>query len=126
MQVLLFRFRALEFSHARLDQVRDRLGVDERSPTMSAVRESLEGIFKRWSRAPDAPAFAEQRSQLANHTEDLREELDRLAERKGVDENLELLLWAELGSVRGLVEGTGVLQDALLDIRWDQWKMERF
>jgi len=126
MQVLLFRFRALELSHERLGEVRVRLGVEGVSPAVSAVRESLERVFTRWARAPGTPALDEERGRLAELTDELRAELDALAQSEGMDEDLELFVWAELGSVRGLIEVAGELQDALLDIRWEQWAVERF
>jgi len=126
MQVLLFRFRALEITSERLARVRDRLGVGGWGPAVSAVRESLERVFDRWSRSPGTPALEEEREKLAVHTDALRGKLDALAGRQDLDEDLELLVWADLGGIRGLIAAVAALQEALLDIRWEQWEVERF
>ena len=111
VQLITFRLQALERS------VGQRVEIP---PVLAELRETLATIFARWSRSPAAPAMEEQRANLERLSVALRDELDRIGDEAQRE------FWAVVGSLRGLIETMTETQNAMRDIRWDEWAVARF
>jgi hypothetical protein len=115
VQLITFRLQALDHAFERFVA-----GCVEIPGTLAVLRETLATVFSQWVRSPGTPALAEQRATLERQSLALRDELDRIGDEAQSDD------WAVIGGLRGLVEAMAETQDAMRDIRWDEWAVARF
>ncbi|MHC5053025.1 MAG: FUSC family protein [Planctomycetota bacterium] len=121
MQVLILRLQALERAFHRSADHPVEVGR-----SLTELRVTLEGVFRQWARAAGIPALDEQRATLDRLSRALRDELDQLVESDRFDEEALRDFWAVLGGLRGLMETMAEIQNAMREIRWEQWAVARF
>jgi uncharacterized membrane protein YccC len=121
LQELILRLQALERAFQRSAAHPVEVGRP-----LTELRVTLEGVFRHWSRSAAIPALDEQRATLVKLSGELRDELDGLVESDRFDEEALRDFWAVLGGLRGLMETMVDMQDAMQEIRWEQWAVARF
>jgi uncharacterized membrane protein YccC len=121
LQSIIFRLQALERAFDRSAEHPVEVGRP-----LTELRETLESVFARWSRSAGVPALDEEHETLERLSRELRGELDQLVESDRFDEEALRDFWAVLGGLRGLMETMAETQDAMREIRWEQWAVARF
>jgi urease accessory protein len=98
------------------------------SPLRKEIRERIQRVFKNWARFKQTDALENERAAIQEMARDLEARLDALGE-KGTDltdEEGPEVLYAFMGTVRGLLQAMVETQKAVGQINWGQWAAARF
>jgi uncharacterized membrane protein YccC len=127
LQEIVYRLQALEIAYDRV--AGDHPGLLETlSPLRKEMRERIQRVFKSWARFKQTDALEDERAALKEMARDLETRLDAPEEGETdlTDEEGPEVLYALMGTVRGLLQAMVETQKAVGQINWTQWAASRF
>jgi hypothetical protein len=127
LQEMVYRIEALEIAYERVvAQCPDKL--EALSPLRKEMRERFQRVFKGWARFKQTDAIEDERAAILELARDLERKLDvhedgdtDLKDEKGFE-----VLYALMGTVRGLLQTMVDTRKAVGQINWGQWAAKRF
>jgi uncharacterized membrane protein YgaE (UPF0421/DUF939 family) len=127
LQEIVYRFQALEIAYDRVAGHYPDL-LEPLSPLRKEMRESVQRVFKSWARFKQTDALEDERAAIREMARALERALDAheedntdLTDGKGPE-----VLYALMGTVRGLLQAMVETQKAVGQINWGQWAAARF